>query len=305
MTDISGIYAIVNTVNGKAYVGSSNRINRRVAAHRRRLNLSNHFNPHLQRAWNLYGEDVFEFEVLELVSVKELRRREYFWIQKMKACNSSFGYNIQPNPADYSEVSEETRRKIGDANRGRVSPLRGKKHSKEHRQKNSLSHKGKTHSEESKRKMSESRKGKTSPLKGRPSPLKGKPLPEEHKRKIGDANKGKVRSEEQNQRNSEARKGKPLPEEHKRNISEAHKGKPLSEEHRRRISEGKKGKPSSLKGRKMSPFSEERRRKIGEATRKRPGHWRGKCLSGEHKQKISEGMKRYYAHQRAEQPKAE
>ena len=61
-------------------------------------------------------------------------------------------------------MSEETKRKIGEASKGRNT---GPK------------------SEEHKRKISEA-------LKNRPSHLKGKTLSEEHKRKISEANKGKA-----------------------------------------------------------------------------------------------------------------
>lgn len=64
--------------------------------------------------------------------------------------------------------SEETRRKISEANTGRQTWL------------------GKHHSEESKKKISEAHKGKPSWCKGR----KLKPLSEEHRRKIHEAHMG-------------------------------------------------------------------------------------------------------------------
>jgi group I intron endonuclease len=60
----SGIYSIINRLNGKQYVGSSVDIARRFAAHRSRLRAGNHHSRALQRAWVRYGEPAFSFEVL-------------------------------------------------------------------------------------------------------------------------------------------------------------------------------------------------------------------------------------------------
>ena len=58
---ISGIYKIVNTVNGKKYVGSAVDIKRRWQAHKLRLRKNNHHSPKLQNAWNKHGESSFTF----------------------------------------------------------------------------------------------------------------------------------------------------------------------------------------------------------------------------------------------------
>ena len=61
-----GVYQIRNVVNGKFYVGSSKDIKNRHAAHRKLLRGNRHHCPHLQAAWNKYGEDCFKFEVIVL-----------------------------------------------------------------------------------------------------------------------------------------------------------------------------------------------------------------------------------------------
>jgi len=94
-------------------------------------------------------------------------------------------------------------------NKGRKMPER----SEEHRRKLSEAHKGKKLSEEHRRKLSEAHKGKK--------------LSEEHKRKVSEAQKGREFSEETRRKISEANKGKKLPErseEHRRKLSEAAKG---------------------------------------------------------------------------------
>lgn len=60
-----GVYAIRNTLNGKAYFGSTTDWYRRRYTHRRELRLGKHHCQHLQRAWNKYREDAFEFVWLE------------------------------------------------------------------------------------------------------------------------------------------------------------------------------------------------------------------------------------------------
>lgn len=45
-----GVYKIINTINGKIYIGSSKDIDRRWSEHVRALELNAHINPHLQNA---------------------------------------------------------------------------------------------------------------------------------------------------------------------------------------------------------------------------------------------------------------
>ena len=61
----SAIYEIQCTVSGKAYVGSWTNPRRRFATHRWMLRTGRHYNPHLQRAWDKYGEEAFDFAVVE------------------------------------------------------------------------------------------------------------------------------------------------------------------------------------------------------------------------------------------------
>ena len=61
----SGVYAIVNTLNGKKYVGSTKCFKERFAEHRSQLRKGNHKNVHLQNSYNNYGEKYFKFMVLE------------------------------------------------------------------------------------------------------------------------------------------------------------------------------------------------------------------------------------------------
>lgn len=59
-----GVYQIINTVNGKRYVGSSVNIEARWKHHIWCLNRGSHHSPYLQNSWNKYGEHCFTFAIL-------------------------------------------------------------------------------------------------------------------------------------------------------------------------------------------------------------------------------------------------
>jgi group I intron endonuclease len=84
-----GVYKITNTVNGKVYIGSTTiDIETRWGVHRSALRTGKHYNKHLQRAWNRYGESAFTFEVIEQGTTKEdVRSKERSWIQKFFGVN--------------------------------------------------------------------------------------------------------------------------------------------------------------------------------------------------------------------------
>lgn len=87
----SGIYEIVNTINGNRYVGSAVNIEKRWYEHKRTLQNKKHQNPHLQRAWNKYGADSFKFHVIEHCFFFMLVPREQYYIDELNP-----EYNISP-----------------------------------------------------------------------------------------------------------------------------------------------------------------------------------------------------------------
>ena len=67
------IYKIINTTNGKVYVGQTlKRGNLRFNNHRYDLNHNKHHSEHLQRAWNKYGEENFKVELIESILDKSI-----------------------------------------------------------------------------------------------------------------------------------------------------------------------------------------------------------------------------------------
>lgn len=73
---VSGIYGIINKINGKIYVGSAFKILRRLQIHKDSLYRGKD-SPRLQLDWDKYGEHHFEFTVLEIVKdISKLYDRE-------------------------------------------------------------------------------------------------------------------------------------------------------------------------------------------------------------------------------------
>lgn len=68
----AGVYLISNNVNGKCYVGSTIYLDQRRKQYFIRLEHNKHVNKHLQNAYNKYGREAFEFEVLENIQIKML-----------------------------------------------------------------------------------------------------------------------------------------------------------------------------------------------------------------------------------------
>jgi group I intron endonuclease len=112
---ISGIYAIRNKINNKRYVGSSKSVYYRwKQQHLTELRSNTHFNTYLQYSWNKYGEDNFEFIVIEECDLKLLTERESFWIEHYKSWDRQFGYNLIRIVNGRIVMSEETRLKMSN-----------------------------------------------------------------------------------------------------------------------------------------------------------------------------------------------
>ena len=60
-----GIYKITNLKNNKGYIGQSSDIKKRWRNHKFELKNNIHNNPYLQNAFNKYGEEAFEFRIIE------------------------------------------------------------------------------------------------------------------------------------------------------------------------------------------------------------------------------------------------
>ena len=80
----SGIYCIINIKNGHKYIGSSTNMYQRLMCHRSWLRRGSHHSIYLQRAWNKYGESMFECYTIEYIDQNLLEGREKFYINSIK-----------------------------------------------------------------------------------------------------------------------------------------------------------------------------------------------------------------------------
>lgn len=92
----SGVYQIRCIPTGKIYIGSAVNLRKRWEEHRRSLRKGKHRNRYLQAAWNKYGEENFEFSVLEFVGVSSLLHVEQEWIDATGCVDKEMGFNISP-----------------------------------------------------------------------------------------------------------------------------------------------------------------------------------------------------------------
>lgn len=215
----SGIYGIFNLVNGKVYIGSAINLRQRLRQHKIDLSKQKHRNYYLQNAWNKYGENEFDFHVLEHCPKERLLEREQFYLNNLKSFDDEFGYNICPT------AGSNFGRKFGDTMRMKVSKARaGKKLSKEHREKISTSLMGRIVTPETRERLSKSNTGKTYP---------GHKHTEETKIRLSWAHKGKKLSDETKKKLSIANKGKKLTKETIKKLSIAlknHKNRKMIDE---------------------------------------------------------------------------
>ena len=77
MDKITGIYSIKNIKNDKIYIGKSIDIYKRWNQHKLQLRKNEHHSKSLQADWNKYGEDAFEFSIIEECETEKLNKMEY------------------------------------------------------------------------------------------------------------------------------------------------------------------------------------------------------------------------------------
>lgn len=180
----SGIYEIVNTINGKRYVGSAVDLDRRFREHRYNLTRGKHINRHLQSSWLKYGEQSFSFVVLELCSSKKLLiRREQRAINRMKP---EFNVCLIAGSTLGKKHSPEALRKMAEKKKGKVI-------SQASRDLISAALKDRVFSDETRRKITEALKAhyKKFPKKGNRG-MTGKKHSEEARAKMRAARVGKI-----------------------------------------------------------------------------------------------------------------
>lgn len=142
--------------NGKRYVG----ITGQKVERRWRKGLGYSANVRLTRAFKKYGWDSVRHEILLTgLSLEEAAEAEKNLIAEWDLLNENVGYNLAPGGI-CSVHTEETKKKIGAASKGRKHSNEFKSWiSEKNRGENNYMY-GRTHSEETKHKISEAKKGK-------------------------------------------------------------------------------------------------------------------------------------------------
>lgn len=207
---ISCIYKIENLCNGKLYVGQTVDFRSRKGSHLSALRRGKSANIYLQRAFDKYGENNFEFSILEFCEPSELNDREMYWIEILDTYNS--GYNMDKGGGGIRgyHFTDEQKAKISAANKGRIVSDVAKQHMRE----NHAKLKGENHPAygipwrertsiegqiSMRLKMSERCKGENNPNYGKPmSDEQKQKLSESHKRRFalyGNPLKGRTRPE--------------------------------------------------------------------------------------------------------------
>ena len=130
------IYMLLNIKTKKFYIGSAAHYGNRMAHHITYLRRGKHKNIFLQRAWNKYGEESFEYYILEEVnlSINTLLNREQYYLDFYKPYDQIIGYNLCSLASRNRfgmKMPESAKKKIGDFWRGkRFSNQRRREHKK-------------------------------------------------------------------------------------------------------------------------------------------------------------------------------
>lgn len=186
-----GIYIITNKVNGKVYIGQSKKLNQRYGGHLYRLKRKEHHNEILQRAFDKYGVDNFEYNILEeVLDDNILSEREKYWIDFYGGINNDQVYNLKDpllnehsnyirnkmsknntgenNPNYGNKWTEEMKKKASNKKKGKSwEELYGEEKAKEMKKKAAKSQEGRVHSEATKNKIRQHNIGEKNPAYGK------------------------------------------------------------------------------------------------------------------------------------------
>lgn len=118
MDSRTGVYVITCIPTGKQYVGSTTRgFSQRWHKHRWSLRRESHACVPLQYAWNKYGESEFAFDVLECCPPEQCIPQEQYYIDLLQP---ALNVNRVAGSSLGRKCNQETRAKIGQANRGKI-----------------------------------------------------------------------------------------------------------------------------------------------------------------------------------------
>ena len=208
----------IETLDGRVYVGYTSSPEKRWKVHQYRMKSKTHFNLHIQKIFDEFGEDYFEFKVFEeYPTEQEARDREEYWISYFLDNALDLSLNIQRSSCGGDTISEhpnrdlivqkmtaslevrfsslspeERKEKYGKL--GARNGMFGRTHTKEVREKCSKMHLGNTYclgkkaSPETRAKISAIAKART----GDKNPFFGRVHTEEFKKNMSEKMKGRL-----------------------------------------------------------------------------------------------------------------
>ena len=246
------IYKITNKINGKIYIGKSERsLTIRWKSHCDSVKIVSQ--SYFHRAIRKNGALNFTIQIIDrAINNQKLNKLEKYYILKFNSTNPEIGYNGTFG-GDGGMPTKESRLKISKALSGRKKP----RTSDETRRKISIANSGKTHSKETREKISKIHLGKIVSIKTR--------------EKMKEAWKSrKPASKETREKISKALKGREFTEEWKDKIRQASKKHRHTVQSKQKMRDARLGKIPWNKGLKnCQKHSEEKKRKMRESQRKR------------------------------------
>lgn len=203
---VTYVYIIENKLTEKSYIGYTKDPTRRESYHFRGKSNC----PALQAAIKKYGSENFEFVFLERCSSEiEAKEKEIYWIAQLNTISPN-GYNLTLG-GDGLVATDEVRKKLSESLKGNTCS-KGRVLSEEHKRRIGEAQRGPKHYNYGK-KLSQAHKAKLCAS----SPHRK--LTEEHKQILRDANLGKQMPEEVKQKIRAAKIGGKLSVKHKEKIS--------------------------------------------------------------------------------------
>lgn len=218
MKKIIGVYKISNTLcpEGKYYIGYSCNIGKRWGIHKSTLRGGKHCNIRMQRAYEKYGSECFDYEILqECENEEEAKNVELSYLEDLAIRDKLYNLHYNSSGGDlmtYHPNKEQIIERMKNTQKEQISKM-----TKEERQerwgqngeKNGMY--GRTHTDEVKRLYSEMHKGNTyclgkkasqetkdklsiiaSKRLGEKNPFFGKHHSEETKQKVREKSKGRL-----------------------------------------------------------------------------------------------------------------
>jgi len=243
---MSGIYEIVNLVNGKRYIGSAINFETRWCEHRRTLRRGCHHNRNLQKSWHQYDEAAFAFRILEICDPEYLIEKEQAAID---ALYPEFNISQRAGSTLGVKYTSEAKARVSASLRGKRTGIPRNRASVE---KTAAAHRGMKRSAETRAKIAEKAKGR----KCRPrsaeyrakisAALKGRQKSSEHMTALQAGRARRVFTAEDRERLSlwlktqyaNGSRGRARPPEYREKIAASLRGRKLSAEHKTNVSKG-------------------------------------------------------------------